>query len=128
MDIRPLVDRELAWGREVHEALDRAGLPYVAAMWMADPERNTWHFVVALPTKTDGPLRNFGLVRTKLRAAGLDESEFADRLKVIRRNELPLATMAERIRHLGLKAPLRWYGELLDGRRVEDAYVYKIAA
>ena len=59
-----LVDKTIADGRELLRAIDDAGIPVNAALWLYQPETDDWEFVIATPlVLTDGSSRVYARIQ-----------------------------------------------------------------
>jgi hypothetical protein len=73
MDQAALVDRDMAEGRRVVQALDRAAFPVVAALWVFVPEENDWRLLIASPDVTKlGPRGAYEAIQQALLQATID--------------------------------------------------------
>jgi hypothetical protein len=122
----PLVDQDIAAGRRVVEALDRAGFPVTAALWNSQPDGGGWRLVLASPRVSEqGPRAAYAAIQDVLSTAHVD---------------LPLRNISavEPEEHLVTElrifagtdpAPFvggtRLLGTVVGDAYVEDAYVYR---
>jgi hypothetical protein len=73
MDTPALVDRDIAEGRRLVEALDLAHFPVTAAFWHFVPDECLWRLTVASPFFTEhGPRETYTRIQEILRAAGVE--------------------------------------------------------
>src|ERR1019366_3856595 len=70
MDKSELVERDLAEGRRLVDALDKAGIPLPVAFWLYLQELGVWQLRLCSPyVKEFGPKHAYGIVQTILATA-----------------------------------------------------------
>ena len=73
MDTTPLVDDGVSAGLRYLDALDKAGVPVLAAFWLRLREAQEWRFVVATPlVQRNGPLFAYKRLQSLLASFGDD--------------------------------------------------------
>jgi hypothetical protein len=120
-----LTDEMIAAGAELTKALDRAQWPVGASFWLFDPEINLWRLVLASPkVDQEGPLKSYRHVNEVLRRMSI---------------AVPLASVSVvSPNHPNVRAFQSVYPEdrdmkgrrvfrtAINGRFIDDAYVYRI--
>jgi hypothetical protein len=123
-----LVEKDIADGARLLKALDEAGIQPKAAMWLFNPESESYRYVLALPRiKEEGTLPVRRAIRPIVDSLSppvglpLDGFQLLDaRDKMIR----GLHKMFRRT-HKGRDVNFRLTGTIIDGGFVHDAYVYR---
>ena len=120
-----LTDDMIAAGAAVTRALDAAGWPVVASLWLFDAESNQWRLVLASPTVTQtGPLAAYRRVGEALGALNLALP--LGGLSVVPPDDPTVRALASAFRpgmHIEGRRVSR---TAINGLFVDDAYLYRI--
>lgn len=122
-----LVDIDLKKGERIVAALDEAGLPLAAALWVHFPEYEDWRFVVA-SRKLD-PLdlgEAYLRVNRALDDAGVTVRE-SPPIFIMKTSEPFLKALRKVFGKAKSVSGMRLGGQMWGDRFVDDAYAYKIA-
>lgn len=119
MDKAALVDRDIAEGRRLVQALDQAGFPVVAALWSFLPEEGVWRLLIASPKVGErGPREAYAAIRDVLAKSQIDLPLY--RVSVVTPDE-PLVT---ELRIFAGTDPAPFIGSTsIDGAVIGDMYV-----
>ncbi len=120
-----LSDQQIADGKRFIQGLDEAGVVSSAALWFWSVPNNIWHYVLASPLvepNQEMPVK----IAAVLALMPADFTITRDTLRLY-------APTAELIRNLqglmqtgpGVSA-IRMTGNVINGVRIEDAYVYRL--
>lgn len=121
-----LVGVDVGEGRELLQALDRAGVPVNVALWFFSPEFDDWRFVLA--SRQFDKLTQFDayrMVHKGLAASGID----ADRTPTLLLLAMSDPFIRELRRYFATTQSvdgLRLGGQLIGDRFIEDAIVYRV--
>src|SRR4051794_1645877 len=73
MDQATLVESDIQAGRRLVQALDAAGFPVTAALWLFFAEEGVWRLVIASPRVAEmGPRAAYTEIQGVIRSAGID--------------------------------------------------------
>ena len=116
-----LVDAELSAGREFVQALDKAGIPVVGALWFYHTDVDRWKMLVATPQAAKGT-RNLYAAAIRLKPKlDLSRVEFVP-------PESPLIRALRGFIRIDGLGGVRMSQNMLNGVYVDDAYIYRLAA
>jgi hypothetical protein len=127
-----LVDADIAFGRELVEALDleppEAGLRPSAAFWFFFPDESTWRLVLALPAmETEEPQEVYRKVLDVMNRRVRDLSRPTDAIGLAP-PDVPIAQLLRSAIHTGSEgvAGIRFTHNVINGQLVDDAYIYRV--
>jgi hypothetical protein len=126
MDRATLVTAEFGTGAKVLEILDRSGLAVSVAMWLYAPEYEDWRFVLS-SRRLDNlpPSEAYGFVHDALEQAGFP-LERTPPLLILRMTDPFIRTLRHRFGKGKSVEGMRLGGQMIGGRFIEDALVYRI--
>lgn len=124
----PLVDSDIAMGRELLGILDRAKFPVTGAAWMYFEDVNQWRLLIRTPTAERDLLGALTQVAGAMDAEGdlrgrLDFS----RVKLVPPKDKALAAIASVVRVDGTST-IRFSRNVINGVLIDDALIYRLAA
>lgn len=127
----PLVDQDIADGRTLLEQLDRDRIPVSAAFWYYRSESDRWSLVIATPhVSSKGPLEAYRTLSQSMRRILTKPDHHFDlessRVELVKEeDELPsLLRRAVTTGHT--IAGIRFARSTINGRPIEDAYIYRM--
>lgn len=126
MDQTTLVTTDIAIGSKVLELLDRSNAQISLAMWLRLPEYDDWR--LALSSKSlDGeePARAYGRVHEVLDKAGISFQQ-TPTLMILKMSDPFLRALRKTFRKTKTVEGMRLGGQMIGGRFVDDAIVYRI--
>jgi len=123
-----LTDSMIKEGAALTQQLDVVGWPLSASFWLFDPEENEWKLFLASPTVTVvGPKAAYDAVSQALTA--LDEHFTSlKHIKVVDPGHPVVGLLALAIQTGPVIAGIRFSKNTINGRFIDDAYLYRIAA
>jgi hypothetical protein len=117
--------KQIADGKRFIQALDEAGVVASAVLWFWSAPPGAWHYVVASPLVEPGqdmPVR----IAAVLALMPPDFAVNRDNLKLYP----PQAELVRTLQNLMQTGPgisaIRMTGNVINGVRIEDAYVYRL--
>lgn len=120
-----LSDKQIADGKRFIQALDEAGVVSSAALWFWSAPAKTWHYVLASPLvepNQDMPVK----IAAVLALMPPDFAVNRDNLKLYP----PQAELVRNLQNMIQTGPgvsaIRMTGNVINGVRIEDAYVYRL--
>lgn len=127
MDKAALVSLDIDRGREVVEALERAGQKVSIALWLYLPEYDDWRLVVSARQLGSLTPRNaYRLLNDSLAAAGLAPGKTVPVL-ILPTSDPLIKDLRQRFGKARSVEGLRLGGQMIGDRFVQDAYVYRIS-
>lgn len=120
-----LSERYIADGRAFLQALDNAGIVSAAALWLWHPNDNAWRYVLASPLVEKGadmPVKIAAVLATMPAGFAVDR----DTLRLYTLQDPTIQGL-----HAGIQTgpgitAMRMSGNVINGVRIEDAYVYRL--
>lgn len=120
-----LVSTDIDRGAALIRALDKAGFPVVAAMWLYRTDLEAWQLTIASPRANE--LRQaYGEIREIADRAGVDIVSFPH-VSLVPPTDKTIFTLSKARRLEGLGG-VRLSTSMINGVYIEDAYVYRAAA
>ena len=124
----PLTEQMIKAGAELTRRLDQRNWPVTASFWYFVPEENQWKLIFATPRLlTHGPAVAYYSIR--LAVSGQLREQFVNLKQIV-----VVPPNDEVVRALGLAintgwtiSGIRFSHNTINGRFIEDAYVYRIA-
>jgi hypothetical protein len=122
-----LVDRRIEHGADLLAALDRAGVPVDSAFWLYSSEWDEWRLVLAtLLYDRHGPLEAYRRIQDVLYATeGM--SFRLDRVMAVGTQDQRVRDLRSAFRTWPLHLGDRLEDRFVQGRDVEDSYVYRLS-
>jgi hypothetical protein len=121
-----LVDTEISLGRELINALDEAGFPVQAALWVYVPEASEWRFVVATPlVDQKGPTATYSEVQRALKRFVPSQISLR-RISVVSPRDRFIQVLRSAIRTDPGISGIRFTNNTINNVFVEDAYIYRL--
>lgn len=126
MDKAALVTADFATGSRILSILEDAGLRVNVAMWLRAPEYDDWRFALS-SHNLDGyePSAAYRLVHDTLEKAGF-ALEHTPPLLIFKTSDSFIRTLRRIFGKTKSVEGMRLGGQLIGGRFVEDAVVYRI--
>jgi hypothetical protein len=128
MATAPLVDADIAMGKELLDILDRVAFPVTGAAWIYYADVDQWRLIIRTPkaekdligalTQVAGAMDAEGDLRTRL--------DFS-RVKLVPPKDKILAAMGRVVRADGIST-VRFNRNVIDGVLIDDALIYRLAA
>jgi len=125
MDQATLVGPDINAGIEALETLDAAGIARITSLLVLFPEYRDWRLVIASPSLDDGPQ-----LKAYERVAEIFAGRFVYRLSgymLFRTKDPFIRDLHRSYGKLKDVAGMRLGGQMIGGRFVEAAYIYRIA-
>ncbi|MEO8559422.1 MAG: hypothetical protein ABI439_10190 [Rhodospirillales bacterium] len=120
-----LSTHQIGDGRRFIQAVDEAGVVSSAALWFWSTQANAWHYVLASPSvepDKDMPVKIAAVL--SLMPAGFAVNR--DNLKLYP-PDAPLVRSLQSLMQTGPGvSAIRMTGNVINGVRIEDAYVYRL--
>lgn len=128
MAATPLVDSDVAMGRELLDILDRVGFSITGAAWIYSEDRDEWKLVLRTPKAEKDRLDALLQIAQALDAEGDLRSRIDfTRLTIVPPKDVVMAAMGRTVKADG-SAPVRFDRNLVDGTMINDALIYRLAA
>lgn len=124
----PLTETMIKAGANVLDVLDRGDVGVDAAFWLYQPDSNQWRFVLAVAkVHTDGPKKTYRRILQQLRNYKTSAVP-VDSIAVIDAGD-PLVRVFRNVIHTDrATSGFRFSRNTFNGRYIEDAYIYRMAA
>jgi hypothetical protein len=119
------VNSDIERGAELVRALDKAGFPVLAAMWLYRTDLEAWRLTIATPRAND-LLEAYGEVQAVARQHGFEGFDLTY-IELVAPSDRTVSTLSRSRRLEGLGG-VRLSTSMIDGVYIEDAYVYRAAA
>lgn len=120
-----LVSVNVERGEALVRALDDAGFPVLAALWLYYPDIDTWKLVLATPHAAS-PQKAYTEIRHIAHRAQIDAPDLAQ-IKLVLPTDATVSTLSQVIRIEGI-GRVRFSKNMINGIYVEDAFLYRTAA
>ena len=132
MDHFPLVAAEEDAGKDLLEALDRVGLPLVAALWMYFEEHGEWRLVVGVDAASFEREGSYHGIYVRIAQVLGDSPAIKrhielSRIKVMSSQNELIQALKDVVRVNGIGA-VRFSDNLPNGMFIDDAVIYRMAA
>jgi hypothetical protein len=123
-----LTNEMIKAGEQLIRLLDQAHLAVNAALWLYIPESNIWRFVVASPqAKTDGPKKIYQRIQSILSKRDRERPAIELRdISVVRNDDPLVALLRIAIRTNGDISGIRFSKNTINGRFIEDTFIYRM--
>jgi hypothetical protein len=123
-----LVDAEVRFGQEVVEALDRAEVPYRAALWYFAPQYDEWRLLIATPLVNEegSPKAYLRILKVLSKEPASNELPFT-RVWLVKDDD-PLIDAIAKSLHLRRGTKPKFTGGSLQGSFARDAHIYRLQA
>ncbi len=120
-----LSEKLIADGRSFVQALDNAGVVSSAALWLWRPTENAWRYVLASPLVqkgTDMPVKIAAVLATMPAGFAVDRNN----LLLFEPQDPTIQTLHKAIQTGPGISAMRMSGNVINGVRIDDAYVYRL--
>jgi hypothetical protein len=120
-----LSEKFIADGRGFVQALDGAGIVSSAALWLWWPNENTWRFVLSSPLVQKGsdmPVK----IAAVLATMPADFAVTRDNILLYELQDPAIQTLHKAIQTGPGITAMRMSGNVINGVRIDDAYVYRL--
>lgn len=121
-----LSDKAIADGRGFLQALDGAGVVSSAALWLWQSSDNAWRYVLASPLVeargSDMPVKIAAVLATMPADFAVDR----DNLRLFPTQDPAIQTLHKAVQTGPGITAMRMTGNVVNGVRIEDAYVYRL--
>lgn len=126
MDKTALVSFDIENGKEVLEALDRAGEPPRVALWAKLPEYEDWRLVIASDHLSQtGTLAAYSQVNAAIKRAGIATPK-RPTISLRPMNKPFIKALRQTFGNAGDVYGMRLGGQTFGDQYLEDAFVYRI--
>lgn len=117
----------IAAGEELMRQLEQLRLDIDAALWLYDPENNSWKFMVASPeVKTKGPKKVYKQVQSALSRMVGSRDDFSLKDVTVRDSKDSFIQLLRSGLRTVDDTPIRLYDGVIKGVPVGDAYIYRL--
>lgn len=128
MATTPLVESDIAMGKELLDILDQAKFPVTGAAWVYFEDIDQWRLIVRTPKAEKDLINALTQVAVAMDAKGdlrarLDFS----RVKLVPPKDRMLAAMGSVVRVDGMST-VRFTRNVINGVLIDDALIYRLAA
>jgi len=115
-------------GADLTRTLDEAKWPVVASFWLFSPEENEWKFFLASPKLvSDGPKNAYEAIARAL--SNLREHfPTLEYISVVAPNHELVRTLSSAIQTGSTITGIRFSKNTINGRFIDDAYLYRLAS
>jgi len=120
-----LNEKFIADGRSFLQALDGAAIVSSAALWLWQPNDNAWRYVLSSPLVQPGadmPVKIAAVLATMPAGFAVDR----DNLRLYTLQDPAIQTLHKAIQTGPGITAMRMTGNVINGVRIEDAYVYRL--
>jgi len=120
-----LSEKYIADGRSFLQALDGAGIVSSAALWLWQSNENAWRYVLSSPLVQQGadmPVKIAAVLATVPAGFAVDR----DNLRLYTLQDPAILTLHKAIQTGPGITAMRMSGNVINGVRIEDAYVYRL--
>ncbi|MGE0151274.1 MAG: hypothetical protein AB7R90_01560 [Reyranellaceae bacterium] len=121
-----LGEKAIGDGRRFLQALDGAGIVSSAALWLWRPAEGAWRYVLASPLVAakggDMPVKIAAVLATMEQGFAIDR----DTLLLFPPDDPAIQTLHRAVQTGPGIAALRMTGNVVNGVRIDDAYVYRL--
>ena len=126
MDNAALVSLDIENGKEVVDALDRAGKPPKVALWAKLPEYEDWRLVIASDRLSQsGSLSGYSQINSALEHAGISPRKRPS-ISLRPMNKPFIKALRQSFGHAADVYGMRLGGQTFGDQYLEDAFVYRI--
>lgn len=117
----------IAAGEELMRLLDKLRLDIDAALWLYDPENNSWKFIVASPeVKAKGPKKVYKQVQSALSKIVGSREDFSLKDVAVRDSKDSFIQLLRNGFRTVDGQPFRLSHGVIKGVPVGDAYIYRL--
>lgn len=120
-----LSEKQITDGRSFIQALDGAGVVSSAALWLWRSSENAWRYVLASPLVEKGadmPVKIAAVLATMPAGFAVDRNS----LMLFEVQDPTIQTLHKAIQTGPGISAMRMSGNVINGVRIEDAYVYRL--
>ena len=121
-----LSEKSIADGRSFLQALDQAGIVSSAALWLWRPNENLWRYVLSSPLVqgkgNDMPVKIAAVLATMPAGFAVDRNN----LLLFPPDDPSIQTLHKAIQTGPGITAMRMSGNVVNGVRIDDAYVYRL--
>jgi hypothetical protein len=116
-------------GAELTRKLDERGWPVIASLWLYRSEANRWRLVLASPlVASDGRRKSYEIVQAALEATPAAEGAMAlSNVSVTEPTDPLIALLCAAARTETMVEGLRFTRTVINGRFIDDAYIYRMS-
>jgi hypothetical protein len=124
-----LTDTMIRAGAELTRKLDALQWPVLASLWLYESEGNQWKLVLASPrVKSEGPKKSYETIQSALaETTGAKETLALSDIAVTDPDDPLIALLRIAIRTGPTVEGLRFTRNVINGRFIEDAYIYRVS-
>lgn len=120
-----LSEKQISDGRSFIQALDGAGIVSSAALWLWRSSENAWRYVLSSPLVEKGadmPVKIAAVLATMPAGFAVDRNN----LMLFEVQDPTIQTLHKAIQTGPGITSMRMSGNVINGVRIEDAYVYRL--
>jgi len=123
-----LSDEMISAGAELTRRLDDARFIVSASLWLFTPETGAWRFVIGSPeVRTRGPRWAYRQVQSVMSRMPNAQARIPLKdISVIDSNDPLIKLLKVTIKTGGGISGIRFTNNVINGTRIEDAYIYRI--
>ena len=124
-----LTEAMIRAGAALTRKLDERRWPVVASLWLYASEANQWRLLLASPlVASDGPRKSYEIVQAALAATPAAEGTMSLSDVGVTEPTAPLISLLRAAVGTGpVVGGLRFTREVINGRFIEDAYIYRMS-
>ena len=124
----PLTEAMIRAGAELTRKLDAPGWPVVASLWWYRSEPNRWRLVLSSPlVVSEGSWKSYEIVQAALAATPAVEGVLAlSDVSVTEPTDPLIALLRAAARAEAMVEGLRFTRTVINGRFIDDAYIYRV--
>ena len=125
----PLTEAMIRAGAELTRKLDERGWPVIASLWLYRSEANRWRLVLASPlVAADGRRKSYEIVQAALATTPAAEGTMSlSNVSVTEPTDPLIALLCAAARRETMAEGLRFTRTVVNGRFIDDAYIYRVS-
>jgi len=125
----PLTEAMIRAGAELTRKMDERGWPVVASLWLYRSEANRWRLVLASPlVAADGRRKSYEIVQAALAATSAAEGTMSlSDVGVTKPTDPLIALLCAAARAEPMTEGLRFTRTVINGRFIDDVYIYRVS-
>jgi len=127
MDKTILVEKDIQEGKELIEALDKAGFQVQAAMWFYFTDSDEWRLLIASPlVEENGPKKAYSFIQSVLTQLSPPTAISLKDISTLRPEHHLISLLRVAI-HTGPGiSGIRFTRNVINNTLIEDAYIYRM--
>jgi hypothetical protein len=122
-----LSEQMMEAGAALTRQLDASGLAVTAALWLYDTDANDWRFLIATAdVRSEGLRETYKKVQSIVTAMSSDNLIALKDISVVDSDDPVISTLRIGIRTGTGISRIRFARNMINGRYIEDAYIYRL--